>query len=149
MDTIERYFAFGSNMSKEQMAKRTPSAVQQGIAFLPDYELVFNRLGSFRPGGVASVVPKKGSRVYGVIYSLSASDLRVLDAIENPNAYRRISREVTTPNGARVLCYLYEAFPEGTFSPGREYIELIVKAATEVGLPEPYLKHLRSLVPVR
>lgn len=45
-----RYFAYGSNMDRQQMRGRCPGAVLLGTARLPGYRFIINR------AGVASVV---------------------------------------------------------------------------------------------
>jgi gamma-glutamylcyclotransferase (GGCT)/AIG2-like uncharacterized protein YtfP len=138
------YFAYGSNMAERQMKERCPSAQRIAVAMLRDYELVFNRLGSYRPGGVASVAPAEGKRVYGVVWRISSSDLDRLDEVEDPAAYQRDIATVFGLDGSRWRAYLYEATPEGVFEPDRDYLELMVEAAVESGLPEKYVAALKD-----
>lgn len=138
------YFAYGSNMATGQMRERCPSAQRVAVATLRDYELVFNRRGSYRPGGVASVAPVDGKRVYGVVWRISSSDLDRLDEVEDPDAYQRDMATVFGLDGSRWRAYLYEATPEGVFEPDRDYLELMVEAAVESGLPEEYVAELKN-----
>src|SRR5512138_3517065 len=75
------YFAYGSNLDFAQMKGRCPSASFVGKAILPDHRLVFPR-GSRKMGGVAGVAPAKGKEVWGVVYTITESDLSLLDDIE-------------------------------------------------------------------
>lgn len=143
----ELYFAFGSNMDQDQMVRRAPSAVPEAVGFLPNTRLAFNRRGSYRPGGVASIEPQEGSRVYGVVYTVSGADFMALDEAEDPEAYRRTDREVIGLDGVSYLCHVYEAIPEGTFDPDPDYLHLLVSAAQEAGLPKDYLEELEGLRP--
>ncbi|KAI7777419.1 hypothetical protein LA080_003571 [Diaporthe eres] len=89
------YFAYGSNLSPEQMAHRCPDSIFLGKATLPEYRWQVNERG------VANVVPvpkrlpqedRKGGRgrdrngdgaaVEGLIYAISAEDERQLDLYE-------------------------------------------------------------------
>ncbi|KAK7698975.1 hypothetical protein SLS64_012030 [Diaporthe eres] len=92
------YFAYGSNISPEQMAHRCPDSIFLGKATLPEYRWQVNERG------VANVVPvpkrspqeeRKGRRrdhddaddnnavvVEGLIYAISAEDERQLDLYE-------------------------------------------------------------------
>ena len=59
------YFAYGSNMNLDQMAYRCPAAEAVCTAKLEGYELFF----AGRPGnGVASIRPKQGGTVVGVLF---------------------------------------------------------------------------------
>ena len=57
------YFAYGSNLDLEQMAQRCPDAEIVGPVRLENYEL------RFRGSGFATVAPKKGSTVHGLVWS--------------------------------------------------------------------------------
>jgi gamma-glutamylcyclotransferase (GGCT)/AIG2-like uncharacterized protein YtfP len=138
------YFAYGSNMDEEQMQRRCPSAERIGIASLRDHELVFNRRGSYRPGGVASAVAARGERVYGVLWRISSSDLEHLDETEDTDAYRRRMETVHGLDGSAWRAFVYEAIPEGEFEPDEGYLELLITSAVKAGLPKPYVDALRK-----
>ncbi len=74
------YFAYGSNMSAKQMQERVPSAQKVGIGFLDNFALVFNRKGTYRDGGVASIVDAAHRKVWGVIWSVAKSEMEALDS---------------------------------------------------------------------
>ena len=61
------YFAYGSNLDLEQMAQRCPDAEIVGPVRLENYEL------RFRGSGFATVAPKKGSTVHGLVWKLTNS----------------------------------------------------------------------------
>lgn len=76
------YIAYGSNLNLEQMASRCPTAEIIGSGMLQNYELQFNR--------VATVVPKVGSQVPALLWSLEPQDEKSLDKYEGyPNFYRK------------------------------------------------------------
>ena len=86
------YFAYGSNINLEQMACRCPDACVVGPVFLEDYELLFRR------GGFATIAPKAGGRVHGLLWSLTRSCERSLDRYEGyPRFYDK--RTVTVRDG--------------------------------------------------
>lgn len=137
------YFAFGSNMSEPQMRERCPSAERVEVGFVPKYELVFNRKGSYRPGGVASIAPSDNPErsVYGIIWRLSTEDLQELDRIEDPNAYERVTINARSITGQTYKCQAYLAYPEADYvAPDPEYLKLLLHAAREAGLPERYVQ---------
>ena len=78
------YFAYGSNLDLEQMAQRCPDAEIVGPVRLENYEL------RFRGSGFATVAPKKGSVVYGLVWKLTPNCEQSLDRYEGyPRFYRR------------------------------------------------------------
>jgi hypothetical protein len=141
--TSELYFSFGSNMDRNQIKQRTPSAELVGIGYVPDHDLVFNRKGSYRPGGVASIVPSQGVKAYGVVWAISPSDLEKMDAIEDPQAYERVCKTVITEDGDELVCNVYVSFPQGDIAPDQPYLELIISAAEVAGLPEGWISRLK------
>lgn len=139
------YFAYGSNMSAEQMGLRVPHGEHTGIGVLKDYRIGFTRRGSYRSGGVASVVPALGSRVYGVVWRVTAPELEMLDEEEDPSAYRRRPATISLLDGKRIPVHVYEAIPEGgVFPPDRGYLDLIIAAAESADLPTEYIDKLRD-----
>ena len=78
------YFAYGSNLDLEQMAQRCPDAKIVGPVRLENYEL------RFRGSGFATVAPRKGSVVYGLVWKLTPQCEQSLDRYEGyPRHYRR------------------------------------------------------------
>ena len=67
------YFAYGSNLDLEQMAQRCPDAEIVGPVRLENYEL------RFRGSGFATVAPKKGSTVHGLVWKLTPNCEQSLD----------------------------------------------------------------------
>jgi gamma-glutamylcyclotransferase len=97
--TQSLYFAYGSNLSLEQMAARCPESRYIGLARLHDFRWQINQRG------VANVVPKRGSVVEGLCYLLSRKDEVRLDKNEGvPIAYVKQHEEVElfTASGAIV-----------------------------------------------
>lgn len=138
------YFAYGSNMDTDQMKDRSPSAEKVGIGILKNYSLVFNRKGTYRKGGVASVEDSKDNNVYGVIWKLNSEDLLKLDITEDPNAYERELYSVYTMDGKVHNCYVYVAFPQGDIKPDPEYLDKIINAAISAELPSSYIEYLKG-----
>jgi gamma-glutamylcyclotransferase (GGCT)/AIG2-like uncharacterized protein YtfP len=143
-EQYHNYFAYGSNMAEQQMKQRCPSAEKVGVGTLRDHKLVFNRRGSYRPGGVASVTQKEGERVYGVVWRIASSDMSRLDETEDPDAYQRTVATVFGLDGSSWRAYLYEAIPEGVFEPDKDYLDLMLDAAAEAELPEEYVHEIKG-----
>lgn len=91
------YFAYGSNINLEQMAHRCPDAQIVGPVTLENYEL------RFRGSGFATVTPKKGSVVHGLLWKLTPESERALDRYEGyPRHYTKEQVSVRTADGAAV-----------------------------------------------
>ena len=89
----KEYFAYGSNLNFEQMAYRCPEATAVGIAKLDGYELAFRR-------GYLTILPKEGSSVEGLIWSVTDHDESQLDCYEGyPTFYDKETLTVTDADG--------------------------------------------------
>ena len=79
------YIAYGSNLNKEQMARRCPTARYVGTGMVEGYELKFKG----RPeGAYATIDPKKGGRVPVAIWEIQPYDEFRLNQYEGyPNHY--------------------------------------------------------------
>uniref|UniRef100_A0A673IPJ6 Gamma-glutamylcyclotransferase b n=1 Tax=Sinocyclocheilus rhinocerous TaxID=307959 RepID=A0A673IPJ6_9TELE len=81
------YFAYGSNLLKERLQLKNPSATVYCVAKLKDYKLVFGNhkgLASQRwRGGVTTIEHSPGDEVWGVVWRMNMSDLESLDRQEN------------------------------------------------------------------
>ena len=129
------YFAYGSNLNPRQMKERCPSAEAVGTARLLDHRLAFCGWSSRWNGGVATVLPEKGSYVPGVVYRLSAEDIETLDSCEGaPNFYRRVRVQVELDEGGtvEVETYVLEGYPEN--APSVAYVETIREGYEHFGL---------------
>lgn len=134
-----RYFAYGSNMSPEQMAERCWDAVPIGPAALTGWRFVINRRG------VATLIPEPGTVVRGVLWTISATDEDALDRCEGVHLGRYGRREMTVhgPEGeAEALVYVDPDVEPG--SPRKGYLERVVGGARAFGLPEAYVGELES-----
>ncbi|MBI5169749.1 MAG: gamma-glutamylcyclotransferase [Candidatus Eisenbacteria bacterium] len=148
------YFAYGSNLCREQMEQRCPSAMFVGIAQLPGHRLAFNRYSKSRGCGVADVVEAEREEVWGVVYELSDLDLQELDRAEgfrlgrSSNSYWRRDCVVLLDGESHRPCGVQTYFAEPQPSPpppSREYKALIVDGARAWNLPEQYIARLEAI----
>jgi gamma-glutamylcyclotransferase len=121
------YFAYGSNLSKKQMAERCPGGKPKFSAVLPNYKLIFAGWSRHWKGGTASIKPFRGEKVKGACYELSESDFKKLDKYEDyPATYDHMNVIVWTEDGDRseAVTYIKKIqFPETKMSP--EYLAVI------------------------
>lgn len=82
------YFAYGSNLNLEQMERRCPAAKPIGPAVLHGYELRFR--GNYGGSGVATIAPKQGGHVAGLLWELTPACEQALDRYEGcPHLYEK------------------------------------------------------------
>jgi hypothetical protein len=140
----EYYLAYGSNMDPAQMITRCPSAMMLCPVVLPDHRLVFNRSGTYRPGGVANVEPSPGERVYGILWKLAEADFASLDQTEDPLAYHREQARVYSLRGQPYDAHIYLAIPDQPDLPDHDYLDGLIQVGHHVGLPPEYLARLQA-----
>jgi phage replication-related protein YjqB (UPF0714/DUF867 family) len=141
LDGSHSYFAYGSNLCVNQMARRCPSATDPRPAMLADHDWLINERG------VATVEPFDGSQVHGVVWQLDDHDLAVLDSAEGvPVRYRRDRLTVHTDAGpAEAWVYVDHRVDPGPPRPG--YLERIIDGALHHGLPHRWIEFLRRWDP--
>lgn len=114
------YFAYGSNLSLEQMKRRCPEAIPMIMVHLDNYKLTYNKY--------ADIVPCQGERVYGAIYELSINDLKNLDKFERyPYLYEKIDVKVQDSNGIFYDAFAYVMIEKGNKLPEDDYLDIIDK----------------------
>lgn len=128
------YFAYGLNMDVAGMRERCPRSVPLGLARLPRHRFIVTT------DGYASVVRDPRESVHGVLWDCALGDIRTLDKFEElaSGLYVKISQPVVVEGGARrALIYVGRSAAIGRPRPG--YLEQVVAAAKERGLPEAYI----------
>jgi gamma-glutamylcyclotransferase (GGCT)/AIG2-like uncharacterized protein YtfP len=134
---MQPYFAYGANMDTGQMAHRCPGAERVGVAVLREYRVLMNA------DGVATVVPCERGSVFGLLWRLTAGDVEALDSYEGV-ASRHYRREYVTVDarGDQIQALVYVATNMTPGKPRPGYLEGVLKAASDIGLPEAYLAEL-------
>ncbi|XP_072316765.1 gamma-glutamylcyclotransferase [Eucyclogobius newberryi] len=144
------YFAYGSNLLKERLQLKNPSATVHCVARLQGYRLVFGNhkgLASERwHGGVATIEHSLRDEVWGVVWRLSMADLESLDRQENVTlgAYSPVELSVRT-KGEDLSCRTYMMNSCVYAPPSPQYLKVIVMGAVQNGLPQEYQTKLRSI----
>jgi hypothetical protein len=94
------YFAYGSNMDREQMASRAPNATFAVTATLDGFQVVFNKAGA--DGSAKANIQQSfndGTVVLGCLYELSGPDFASLTDFET--GYSAVQIKVNQ-NGAKI-----------------------------------------------
>ena len=127
------YFAYGSNLDLEQMAQRCPDAEIVGPVRLENYEL------RFRGNGFATVTPKKGGVVYGLVWKITPNCEQSLDRYEGyPRHYTKETVTVKDAAGAElpVMAYIMaEPYCRQPALPSPYYYRVIQRGFEANGLP--------------
>ena len=138
------HFAYGSNMSRALMRARCPTAAALGTATLQHWRFIIGVEGH------GSIAPQPGGIVHGVLWRLASRDLAALNAYEGIDGGLYVRRIVPVRQGASLVAALvYILRRPGEGRPRPAYIHLVVAAAREWGLPEPYIETLRRWSPSR
>jgi hypothetical protein len=130
-DTAPRrlYFAYGSNLSRVQMAERVPAALPLAPYVLPEHRLAFVGDGNARwgRGGVATVIPQAGSAVPGALWLLTPECEAALDGFEGIASGRYYRDEVLiNHDGQPVLLYIATHERGSENKPNRKYLDVIL-----------------------
>ena len=143
------YFAYGSNMDEQRVrgTDRCPEARFIFNAVLPGYRLVFIRRSE---GGdvTADVVADPDGSVWGVVYDITDSERRNLDAREGIHGQAYRPKEVLAhPHGdieQRVMVLTYTLSDPGCEEelPTPEYLGYMLRGARRWGLPDDYIAQL-------
>ena len=127
------YFAYGSNLDLEQMAQRCPDAETVGPVRLENYEL------RFRGNGFATVTPKKGSVVYGLVWKITPNCEQSLDRYEGyPRHYTKETVTVKDAAGTEIPVMVYimaEPYCRQPALPSPYYYRVIQRGFEANGLP--------------
>uniref|UniRef100_A0A674MGV2 Gamma-glutamylcyclotransferase b n=1 Tax=Takifugu rubripes TaxID=31033 RepID=A0A674MGV2_TAKRU len=137
------YFAYGSNLLKERLQLKNPSAIVHCVARLKDYKLVFGNhkgLASDRwHGGVATIEHSPGDEVWGVVWKMNISDLESLDDQENVmlGAYSPVELSVKT-KGQEINCRTYIMNSCVYAPPSPQYLQVSQHLVASFNLPLCY-----------
>jgi|3_EtaG_2_1085321.scaffolds.fasta_scaffold05387_2 gamma-glutamylcyclotransferase (GGCT)/AIG2-like uncharacterized protein YtfP len=137
-DYPKYYFAYGSNVMSEQMARRCPSATFEQAGYLDGAKLCFRGYSGGWGGAVATLSRGSGRDVVpGVLYSMTTKDWKLLDAFEGyPWQYTAINRLVRLQNGAvvRARTYILADHTKLVAEPATVYTQQIERGLASRGL---------------
>ncbi len=101
------YFAYGSNLNKEQLKVRVVTWKKDAKAVLDGWKLIFAKGWSGHRSGYANIVTSEDSIVNGAIYELTEEQMKKLDIPEGaPNVYHRENVTVIS-NGKKIVAVAY------------------------------------------
>jgi hypothetical protein len=147
------YFSYAVFMNRGQMQQICPQAEPLGRAVLRGYRLVFPRSSGLWMGGVPSLEPCAGEEIWGVLWRLlndceaRLNDYQGFHGAKGDNVFVPIDVEVEDAEGRSVLAFAYQAPQRNRteFTPSPEFVDTVVRAARDFGLPEAYIARLERL----
>ena len=129
------YFAYGSNMDREQMAYRCPQAKVVKTVRLENYRL------AYRGAGYATILPESGSHVDGVLWSITTIDEISLDRYEGfPRHYAKQPITVTAKDGTEIQAMVYVMQPpmrDRPRLPSQHYFDIVLRGKQQFGFSVP------------
>ena len=118
------YFAYGSNLNRNQMKERCPDSKPLFTATLPNYKLVFEGWSRIRHGGIANIRLFRGEKVRGAVYEVTEQDMSKLDRQESQ--YKRLKITVFDEDGESFEAVTYiKSNQEEETKPSEEYLSVI------------------------
>lgn len=142
------YFAYGSNLSTQYLREYCPSATFVRRADLPNFRIEFRRFSTDMQGGISSIVEAPGELVHGVIFHVDKAEIEALDVLEDvpKGLYRRDTFLVLDEAGQWHHADLYRVVdPKGSYTPAKQYVDLMIEGAKEHNLDPAYIRSLTSL----
>lgn len=127
-ELVHYYFAYGSNMNPERVARRKMDFHSAESGRLRHYRLAFNKRSVKYPGAAsANVVPVREAITEGVVYRLAAPEqIEMMDPFEGyPVRYNRLALPIHLDEGdvhAWVYIANHDHVTEG-LNPARWYLE--------------------------
>lgn len=127
------YFAYGSNLSKKQMAERCPDAKPKIVTTLPNFKITFTGYSRKWNGAVATIQGSKDDKVMGAVYEITESGLRKLDSHEA--GYKHLPVRVFTDSREAIDAVTYiKSNQEEEGRPSTEYRAVIQQGYRDWGI---------------
>lgn len=136
------YFAYGSNLKKEQMSERDVVIYKTYKGFIKNYKLEFNKK-SIDGSSKANITKSNGEIVWGICYVLDAAGFENLKKYEK--GYEEL--EVTAYDENQEILFTAKTFISNKICdklPTKEYLEKIIIGAEQHELPKDYINNLES-----
>ena len=131
------YVAYGSNLNKEQMRYRCPTAKFVGTGIIEGYELQFK--GALH-GACATIAPKEGAAVPVGIWTIQKPDEKRLDLYEGYHEhghsfYDKEQIAVKMDDGSTITGMVYIMDPRMDFgNPSAGYYDIVHRGYEDCGL---------------
>jgi hypothetical protein len=142
------YFAYGSNMSSARLRRRIVHMQKVTVASLHGYQLVFHKRGMDGSGKChVQYTGEAQDRVLGVVYDICDRSRLLLDEFEGlGRGYEAMPVNLVAADRQRVHAFTYYATHlDEKLLPFDWYKQHVVLGAEEQGLPDEYIKRIRTI----
>lgn len=139
------YFAYGANMITARLRERVPSATPVGIGRLVGHALRWNKRSAIDGSGKcdAEATDRDEDTVWGVLFTLAATDKPALDAAEGLDAgYTEKRVRILTEYGPVTAITYCAVDKDPSLRPYHWYKDLVITGAREHALPNRYRSRL-------
>jgi gamma-glutamylcyclotransferase len=134
-----KYFSYGMNTNKSQMAQRCPDAVSLGHAVLYGHEFRFARH--------ADIIENPEFITHGVLWEITAECEQALDALEGYPTYYLKKLVNVFHNGKSVTCMTYYMTGDNPDEyPSDGYLEMLMDGYQEHGVDNTQLYSSLALI---
>ena len=130
------YFAYGSNLNRENMAQRCPDALPVMSFTLPNWRLVFRTHADI----VLEEYGREGAGVPGAIYEITERCERALDIYEGVAGGYYRKAYIGTPICPALVYIMTDRLGVDLATPTREYYERCVQGCKDWDLEHDHLK---------
>ncbi|MCJ7793278.1 MAG: gamma-glutamylcyclotransferase [Candidatus Marinimicrobia bacterium] len=138
------YFAYGSNMDICQTKNRVGNFKIIRKAVLNEYSLKFNKKSN-NGSGKANIVVDENSKVEGVVFEFTESQLKTMDCFEKGYQRSRPINVLTDGISQKAVTYIADSKNiDNNLLPTEDYLKIIKDAAKMIGLSDSYQRHLKS-----
>ena len=142
------HFGYGSNLSTDFVTKELIQNAKFVMkAYLPNFEVRFPFWSPEKQAGYSGIMEAPGELVHGVVYEVTEQELITLDNMEGvyKDRYKRMTYQVLGEDGQFHLADLYRVIdPKGPFQPERNYVDIMIKGARDLGLDPEYIKKIEG-----
>lgn len=135
-----KYFAYGSNISRERLRNRVETVFEPLAAGVPyvlnDYKLVFNAGAMYGLHCYANIIPARGENVEGILYDITPEQLSSLDRFEV--LYNKHFFYLNNTTIGCVYIAKKEHVERRPKKPTLDYLNIIIDGCKETGLNRTY-----------
>lgn len=130
-------FFYGLFMDESILIKNSLNPSNSRIAYLEGYTL--------KIGNRASLIPSKGERSYGLVFTVDQSAIKGLYAEASVSDYIPEDVEVITDSGEKVKASCYNLPLELLTGTNPDYAKSLHQLASRLGFPADYLAQIKEM----
>lgn len=138
------YFAYGSNLKKSRLRKRSVAVYEHKIGYIKDYSFSYSKIGVDN-SGKGNIYPQPENKVWGAFYRISMDDYEHLHT-DYEVGYRQIDLTGFCKDKS-IQSKSFIASPEKisrNIKPSPDYYNIVIQGANEHNLPPDHIQILKQ-----